>query len=114
MPTSANDLERHLPLSEAGFYIMALLAEPRHGYAVMQETTTLTGGQVSIGPGTLYGALTTLEREKLIEFVAETQRRKSYCLTARGRAVLARQLARLHLMVGVAERLGLDTQQESE
>jgi DNA-binding PadR family transcriptional regulator len=113
MSTSATDLDRHLPLSEAGFYIMALLSEPRHGYAVMQETTVLTGGRVAIGPGTLYGALTTLEREKLIEFVAEAQRRKTYCLTARGRAVLARQLSRLHLMASVAEQLGLDTQQEA-
>lgn len=39
---------------------------------------------MTIGPGTLYGALTTLERENLIEFVAEAQRRKSYRLTARG------------------------------
>lgn len=114
MSTSSHDLDRHLPLSEAGFYIMALLNEPRHGYAVMQETTALTGGQVAIGPGTLYGALTTLEREKLIEFVSEAQRRKTYRLTALGRAVLARQLARLHIMVNVAEQLGLDTQQEAK
>lgn len=114
MSISANEFDRHLPLSEAGFYIMALLAEPRHGYAVMQETTALTHGQVAIGPGTLYGALTTLEREKLIEFVTEEQRRKSYRLTARGRVVLARQLARLHLMVSVAAQLGLDTQQEAK
>lgn len=45
MSTTADNLDRHLPLSEAGFYIMALLAEPRHGYAVMQETTALTGAR---------------------------------------------------------------------
>lgn len=114
MPTSTDDLDRHLPLSEAGFYIMALLAEPRHGYAVMQETMALTGGQVVIGPGTLYGALASLEREKLIEFVSETHRRKAYCLTARGRAVFARHIARLHLMVSVAGQLELDTPREAQ
>lgn len=113
MSPTNRDIDKHLPLSEATFYIMALLAEPRHGYAVMQEVAALTGGAVAIGPGTIYGAFTALEREKLIEFVTEEQRRKSYRLTARGHQVLALQLARLRLMVTTAQQLGIETAEEA-
>lgn len=113
MALTKREIDHHLPLSEATFYIMALLTEPRHGYAVMQEVAALTGGEVAVGPGTIYGAFTALEREKLIVFVAEEQRRKSYRLTARGREVLTRQLARLRLMVSTAQRLGLATTEET-
>jgi hypothetical protein len=58
------DILKHLPLSEATFYILLTLLGPLHGYAVMQKVEALTGGTVSIGPGTLYGAFTTLEKDE--------------------------------------------------
>jgi len=91
--------EKYLPLSEATFYIMLMLVEPKHGYSVMQEVEVLTAGQVKIGPGTLYGAFSTLEKEGLLEMVGEEARRKIYTLTGKGCSVLQRQLERLELMV---------------
>lgn len=90
---------KYLPLSEATFYILVALDEPLHGYAVMQKVEAISQGTVVIGPGTLYGAFTTLEKQGLIEKVKEEQRRKSYGLTERGREVLAEQLRRLQIMV---------------
>ena len=93
------DLSKYLPLSEASYYVLLALDQPRHGYAVMQAVEAMSGGSVTIGPGTLYGAFGTLEKQKLIEKVSEEERRKTYALTALGRDVLAEQVARLELMV---------------
>jgi DNA-binding PadR family transcriptional regulator len=89
---------KYLPLTEATYYIMLALIEPRHGYAVMQKVEEISRGQVRVGPGTLYGVFTTLEKEKLIIKVKEEDRRKSYTLTDRGRAVLAEQIKRIDTM----------------
>lgn len=89
----------YLPLSEATFYVMLALDEPLHGYAVMQKVETISEGNVVIGPGTLYGAFTTLEKQGLIEKVSEQDRRKTYALTIKGRQVLAEHVRRLAIMV---------------
>ena len=90
---------KYLPLSEATFYVMAALDEPLHGYAIMQKVEAMSEGSVTIGPGTLYGAFTTLEKQALIEKVSEEDRRKTYALTKKGRLVLAEHVRRLAIMV---------------
>ena len=79
------DFSRYLPLSEATFYVLACLHEPLHGYAIMQKVDALSEGSVSIGPGTLYGAFATLEKQGLVVKVREEERRKVYGMTALGR-----------------------------
>ncbi len=96
---ATGDFSKYLPLSEATFYILVALDEPSHGYAIMQKVEAMSEGSVVIGPGTLYGAFSTLEKQGLIEKVKEEERRKSYALTERGREVLAEQLRRLQIMV---------------
>ena len=93
------EYSKYLPLSEASFYMLAALTEPSHGYAIMQKVETMSGGAVTIGPGTMYGAFNTLEKQKLITKVAEEERRKIYALTDLGRQVLAEQVRRLEIMV---------------
>jgi DNA-binding PadR family transcriptional regulator len=90
---------KYLPLSEATFYVMAALDTPLHGYAIMQKVEAMSEGNVVIGPGTLYGAFTTLEKQGLIEKVSEEDRRKTYALTAKGGAVLEEHVRRLAIMV---------------
>jgi DNA-binding PadR family transcriptional regulator len=49
---------RLLPLSPQVLHILLALADgERHGYGIMQEVETRTGGEVRLGPGTLYGAI---------------------------------------------------------
>lgn len=109
--TLTDDIEKYLPLTEATYYIMVTLTEPLHGYGVMQKVAEISGGVVKIGPGTLYGAFTTLEREGLIVKVSEEERRKSYTLTQKGKLVLLRQIERLVTMsrngLAVSVRLSL-------
>ncbi len=89
---------RQLPLTEATYYILLALVEPLHGYGVMQKVEQISQGAVRLGPGTLYGAFTTLEKQGLIIMVSEEERRKSYALTAFGRLVLLAQIDRLQVM----------------
>jgi DNA-binding PadR family transcriptional regulator len=50
-----------LPLPTAWFHILVALAEgERHGYSIMQDLDTRTGGKLRVGPGTLYAALKRL------------------------------------------------------
>lgn len=100
--TIPKDLNKYLPLSEATFYIMLSLVEPLHGYAVMQRVEILSDGVVKVGPGTLYGAFSNLEKENLIRMVSEEERRKIYILTDKGRQVLELQAHRLVRMVNNA------------
>ena len=89
----------YLPLSEATYYIMLALVTPMHGYGVMQFVEEVSEGEVKLGPGTLYGAVSTLESEQLIEMVREEGRRKVYQLTEKGKVVLTAHLDRLTQMV---------------
>ncbi|MFC1894001.1 PadR family transcriptional regulator [Chloroflexota bacterium] len=93
-----DDINKYLPLTESTYYIMLTLVEPLHGYAVMQKIEETSNGTVKIGPGTLYGAFTTLEKEGLIVKVKEENRRKSYVLTTKGKKVLKNQIKRLEIM----------------
>ncbi|MCX6554544.1 MAG: PadR family transcriptional regulator [Candidatus Aminicenantes bacterium] len=96
---------RHLPLSEATYCILLALAEPLHGYGIMQKVEAESKGAVRIGPGTLYGALTTLEKEKLISLFDEVDRRKRYALTEKGRGILATERARLRLLADLGDTI---------
>ncbi len=91
-------VKKYLPLSEATYYIMLSLVTPLHGYGVMQEAEKLSKGTVKIGPGTLYGVFSTLEKEGLIYRVKEEDRRKYYTLTNQGKEVLQTQVGRLKIM----------------
>jgi DNA-binding PadR family transcriptional regulator len=79
---------------------MLTLVEPLHGYAVMKKVEEMSKGTVKVGPGTLYGAFTLLEKEELIVKVKEEDRRKSYVLTPKGKKVLINQTKRLKIMTG--------------
>lgn len=92
------EILKYLPLTEATFYIMTALVDPMHGYAVMQWVEEASEKTVRVGPGTLYGVFSTLEKENLIEKVKDEERRKYFTLTVKGRAVLAEQMRRLEIM----------------
>ena len=96
--TTRDDIGKYLPLTEATYYIMLALADPLHGYAVMQKVEQISQGTVKVGPGTLYGVFTTLEEAGLIVKVREEDRRKTYMLTSTGKRVLSSQIDRLQIM----------------
>ncbi len=93
-----NEIQKYLPLSESTYYILLSLVDARHGYGVMQYVENISRQSVTVGPGTLYGAFSTLEKAGLIRAVGEEDRRKYYVLTEIGRLVLAEQIHRLQIM----------------
>ena len=97
------DRNKNLPLSEINFYILLALHEPAHGYRIMQLVEELSGGDVRIAAGTLYGALENLLKQRLIQPLAsEDSRRKVYGLTPAGVETLKMDLERLEHMLTVA------------
>jgi DNA-binding PadR family transcriptional regulator len=94
---------------ESTFLILtALAAEPLHGYGIVQAVDDLSGGEVKLRPGTLYGALDRLADQKLIvadrEETVDGRLRRYYRLRDTGAAALAEQADRLHRHARAAER----------
>ena len=93
-------------LTEVTFYILLALHTPRHGYAVMQFIEEKTAGRLSLGAGTLYGALNSLQEKGWIRPVgSDGGRKKEYIVTPLGRETAERELARLNELAGVAAEI---------
>ncbi len=85
----------YVPMTESGFYILFCLQNPQHGYGISQQVKKLTGGAVTIGAGTMYGTLSKMEKDGLICFYSEEEKRKLYQITELGKEVLAAELKRI-------------------
>lgn len=98
------NLNQYLPLTEASYYILLSLTEPLHGYGIMQNVKSLSNERVNLAPGTLYGALDNLKKQKLIELLEEEgdSRRKVYTLTGLGRQVIELEYQRLQHLVAIS------------
>ncbi len=85
----------YVPMTETGFYILFCLQTPQHGYGIGQQVAQMTGGAVVISPGTMYGTLAKMEKDGLISFYAEEEKRKRYQITALGREILQLEIDRI-------------------
>ena len=91
-----NRVERvYVPMTETGFYILYCLQSPQHGYAISRQVEWLTGGEVTIGAGTMYGTLSKMEKDGLIAFEREEEKRRLYRITPLGEEVLDKELRRI-------------------
>ena len=88
-------------LTEAVYYILLSLLEPRHGYGIMQNAESLSNGRVKLAAGTLYGALNTLLEKGWITALPgeKNSRKKEYVITETGRETLRQELVRLEELV---------------
>ena len=92
------------PMSESYYYILLCLSKgANHGYGIMQMTERLSGGDVKIGSGTMYGATSNMMKKGWITEVTSnepgTERKRMYSLTDAGREALAGEIARLRRML---------------
>ena len=70
-------------LADPWLLILISLADgPKHGYAIMTDVAAFSG--VRMEPGTLYGALSRLERRGWIRPLEGAERRRPYQITAAG------------------------------
>ena len=95
-------------MSESYYYILLCLAKgANHGYGIMQMTEQLSGGDVSIGSGTMYGATSNMMKKGWIRETMSNEtgleRRRLYQLTDSGREALRAEINRLRRMLKNAE-----------
>ncbi len=104
-----------LPLPAATFHIlMAVADEDRHGYAIIQDVATRTGGELTLSAGTLYRSIQRMLEQGLIEETAERpdpefddERRRYYRITPLGVAVARAEARRLAQLIKLARARGL-------
>lgn len=112
--------ENHQGAITEVFYLVLLATfQPRHGYGIIQFISEHTGGRLTLGAGTLYGALNTLVHRGWIALISEdaistsstssnfstcsassssstysNSRRKDYRITVAGREVVNSEIQR--------------------
>jgi DNA-binding PadR family transcriptional regulator len=109
--TSQKNPEKLLPLTPAVFHILLALADGnKHGYGIMREISERTGGQMRVGPGTLYGSIKRMLEQGLIEEAEERpdpelddERRRYYRLTDFGQKLVVAESGRLRQLLSIAQ-----------
>jgi DNA-binding PadR family transcriptional regulator len=105
-----------LPLPLASFHMLLALSEgERHGYALKREILRRTEGKLNLAAGALYGSISRMLDQGLIEESEERpdlhlddERRRYYRITTLGRRVAQAEAMRLQHLVRLAESsLGL-------
>lgn len=85
----------YAPMTESSFYILLCLRTQMHGYSIIQKVEALTNGEVRLSPGTMYGSLSKMEKDGLILFVREEEKRKIYKIAPLGEDVLYCEMKRI-------------------
>lgn len=85
----------YVPMTETGFYILYCLQKENHGYGIVQAVEKITNGEIRLAPGTMYGSLCKMEKDGLIKFTAEQDKRKLYIITELGKEILQLELKRI-------------------
>lgn len=93
----------YVPMTETAFYILLCLKAPNHGYGVVQKVEKLTGGAIRLAPGTMYGSLSKMEKDGLIRFIREEDKRKLYQVTDLGTEVLQIEYRRIQRLYQIAQ-----------
>ncbi len=116
MPKPSNDPQPDdlLPLPAATFHIlMAVAYEDRHGYAIIQDVATRTGGELKLSAGTLYRSVQRMLEQGLITETRERpapelddERRRYYRITPLGSTVAKAEVTRLAKLVRLARSMG--------
>jgi DNA-binding PadR family transcriptional regulator len=83
------DKRRMFDGGELKLVLLALMeTEPRHGYDLIREVETRTGGAYAPSPGIIYPTLTLLEEIGHIEAQASEGAKRQFMLTEAGKAFL--------------------------
>lgn len=109
--TRSSHPSSQLPLSVPVFQILISLADrDLHGYAIIQDVSSRTEGEVQLTASTLYAAIKRMLDAGMVEEVSdprrapdgEDARRRYYRMTAYGREIAQLEAARLERAAGMA------------
>lgn len=94
-------------LTETTFFILLSVYKPNHGYGIMQFIENETKGRVTLGAGTLYGAINTLVKKNWIEpYGTEvTSRKKQYLITSKGKNIVENEIDRLNEILNISLKI---------
>lgn len=92
-------------LTDTSYYILLSLVEEKHGYLIMKTIETMTNGEVSIGPASLYSTIQKLQSAQFIELTGTGNKRKTYKITKKGIQILKKEVERRREMVKHAEEV---------
>lgn len=107
-------------LSESTYLVLlALTKRPLHGYGIIKKIEQYSDGDIILAPGTLYGVLTNLQKQKLIELVTaetESRQKKTYQLTAEGQTAFQHEYERFKKMLTISDEIleGAETDENDE
>ena len=87
--------EKFQTLTEQMFYILLCLRQEQCGTDIMARVSELTGGRVSVGPGTLYNLLESFLQAGMIAGTKVEGRKRSYLITRAGEQALEEEYRRL-------------------
>lgn len=99
------DVTSFLPLAPRDLLILAVLSEgPLHGYGIIKAVETRSRSGVLLDPANLYRVLRRMRRDRWLEEVdgEGDDRRRTFAVTATGRAVLSAEVERLERLLGQA------------
>lgn len=102
-------------LTEPMFYILLCLDVPRCGVEIMEVVQRISGGRVTIGPGTLYALLNRFAKEGILSAKGAAIGRKiTYSITEKGAQLLNEEKKRLTRLLQDAETYRLSAQEAIE
>lgn len=93
-------LKKYAPMTETAFYILLCCRRENHGAGIAKDVARLTGGEVQIGAGTMYGSLGKFENDGLIVHTEQIEKRKFYVLTPLGKELLKEEMLRIERIYG--------------
>ena len=93
----------YVPMTETAFFILLCLQKPNHGYGVVQQVESMTDGAVRLAPGTMYGSLSKMEKDGVIRFLREEDKRKIYQITPLGLEILRMECRRIERLYAIAK-----------
>ena len=91
----------YIPMTETAFYILLCLRQPNHG------------GAIRLAPGTMYGSLSRMEKDDVICFIREEEKRKIYQITPLGEELLQLELQRIQRLYTIAKEAMEDGHEET-
>lgn len=94
-------------MTETTFLVLLAVYSPNHGYGIMQFIESITNGRVVLGAGTLYGAISALEKKKwIIPFGDEAEsKKKQYVISELGKQKAEEELRRMTEVMKLASSI---------
>lgn len=108
--TAIRDYVKGGALTETTYLVLLAVYKPNHGYGIMKFIEKETSGRVTLGAGTLYGAINALLKKKWIALAANGDRedssnKKKYVITELGRQVSQKELKRIGELWSLASNI---------